>query len=234
MMRMRLAHTLVAAICFVCTSLPAQAEAESAATLAVGMVWWPADPADALYALGGDIEACLTARIREVAPEIIVTPQRTIRDMLFPLLEPATQPATEAGFAALLAREEVRARLARHGLQYLIVFSGGTIKNKPGGFILCGGGFGGGGCLGFTWRGETTALDAALWSLDDGVRIRREDAKVEGTFVMPAFILPVPIPARTKAQACHELGRRIAHAIRQSIATQAVKPQEPASVRQRE
>ena len=236
MMRMRPARTVVAAICFFCTSLPAQAETASASAtaLAVGMVWWPADPTDALYALGGDIEACLSARIREVAPEIIVTPQRTVRDMLFPLLEPATQPATEAGFAALLAREEVRARLTRHGLQYLIVFSGGTIKKKPGGFILCGAGYGGGGCLGFTWRGETTALDAALWSLDDGVRIRREDAKVEGTFVMPAFILPIPIPARTKAQACHELGSQIARAIRQTAAEQAVNPQEPESARQRE
>ena len=232
MMCMGLARALVAASCLFCTSHLAQAE--TAAAIPVGIVWWPANSTDALYAMGGDIEACLTSRIREVAPEIVVTPQRTIRDTLFPLLEPATQPATEAGFAALLAREEVRARLVRRGLQYLIVFSGGTLEDKPGGFILCGAGYGGGGCLGFVWQGETTALNAALWSLDDSIKIRHEGAKVEGTFVMPAFILPVPIPARTKAQACDELGSRIAHAIRQTAAEHAGKPQDPESARQRE
>ena len=229
---MRIARALVAASCLFCTSLLAQAGAP--APIPVGIVWWPADPADALYAMGGDIEACLTARIHEVAPEIVVTPQRTIRDTLFPLLEPATQPATEAGFAALLAREDVRARLLRRGLQYLIVFSGGTREDTPGGFILCGAGYGGGGCLGFIWQGETTALDAALWSLDDSVKIRHEGAKVEGTFMMPAFVLPVPIPALTRAQACHELGSRIALAIRLTAADHARNPQAPESVRQRE
>jgi len=233
MIRMSLARALVAASCLFCTSLLA-AQTASPAAIAVGIVWWPADPADALDAMGGDIEACLTARIREVAPEIVVTPQRTIRDTLFPLLEPATQPATEADFAALLAREDVRARLLRRGLQYLIVFSGGTLEDKPGGFILCGAGYGGGGCLGFIWQGETTTLDAALWSLDDSVKIRHEGAKVEGTFMMPAFVLPVPIPALTKSQACHELGSRIALAIRQTVAEHAKNSQDPESARQRE
>jgi hypothetical protein len=219
MMRAGIARALVATSLFFCTPLHAQADA--AAAIAVGIVGWPADPSDALHAMGSDMEACLVARMREVAPEIVVTRQRTIRDALFPLLEPATQPATEEAFAALLAREEVRGRLVQRGLHYLIAFSGGTLKDKPGGGILCGGGFGAGGCLGFSWQGETTALDAALWSLDAGVRIRHEDAKVEGTFVMPAFILPVPIPARTKAQACHELGSKIARAIRQTAAEHA-------------
>ena len=218
-MRIGITHALIAASLFLSTPLLARAEAATA--IPVGIVWWPADPSDAMHAMGSDMEACLVARIAEVAPEIVVTRQRAIRDALFPLLEPATQPATEEAFAALLAREEVRARLVQHGLQYLIAFSGGTIKDKPGGGILCGGGFGAGGCLGFSWQGETTALDAALWSLDASVRIRHEDARVEGTFVMPAFILPVPIPARTKAQACHELGSKIARAIQQTAAEHA-------------
>lgn len=218
MMGVGIARTLVAASLFLGTPLHAQADA---AAIAVGIVGWPADPSDAMHAMGSDMEACLVARIVEAAPEIVVTRQRTIRDALFPLLEPATQPATEEAFAALLARDEVRGRLVQRGLHYLIAFSGGTLKDKPGGGILCGGGFGAGGCLGFSWQGETTALDAALWSLDAGVRIRHEDARVEGMFVMPAFILPVPIPARTKAQACHELGGKIARAIRQTAAEHA-------------
>lgn len=216
MMRAGFSRALVAASLFFSVSFAAQADAPAA--IPVGIVWWPADPADAMHAMGSDTEDCLTARMREIAPEIVVTRQRAIRDALFPLLEPATQPATEADFAALLAREDVRARLVHRGLRYLIVFTGGTRKEEPGGFILCGGGFGAGGCLGFSWQGETTALDAALWSLDDGAKLGHESAKAEGKSVMPAFVLPVPIPARTKAEACHELGSRIARAIRQAAA----------------
>lgn len=198
--------------------VPFAARAEAPAAVPVGIVWWPADPTDAMHAIGSDTEDCLTSRIRGTAPEIVVTGQRAIRDALFPLLEPATQPASEADFAALLAREDVRARLVHRGLQYLVAFTGGTRKDEPGGFILCGGGFGAGGCLGFSWRGETTALDAALWSLDDGILLGHESTRAEGKSVMPAFVLPVPIPARTKAEACQELGGRIARAIRQAAA----------------
>lgn len=209
-------RALIAASLLFCASFAARAEAPAA--IPVGIVWWPVDPTDAMHAIGSNTEDCLTARIHEVAPEIVVTGQRAIRDALFPLLEPATQPATEADFATLLAREDVRARLVHRGLQYLVVFTGGTRKDEPGGYVLCGGGFGAGGCLGFSWQGETTALDAALWSLDDGVKLGHESARAEGKFVMPAFVLPVPIPARTHADACHELGSRIAGAIRQAAA----------------
>lgn len=221
MMRASIARLLVAASCWVCPPLLA---AEPPVAVAVGIVWWPADPADAMAALGSDIEDCLAERIQEVAPEITVTRQRDIRDMLFPLLEPATQPATETDFAALLAREDVRARLARRGLAYLVAFAGGTRRDKPGGFVLCGAGYGGGGCLGFSWRGETTTLDAALWSLDNGAKLGHAGATVEGRSMLPAFVLAVPIPARTKAQACGELGSRIAHAIRKAAAGDAAEP----------
>jgi hypothetical protein len=207
MMRVGFSRALVAASLLFCASFAAQADAPAA--IPVGIVWWPADPTDAMHAMGSDTEDCLTARIREVAPEIVVTRQRAIRDALFPLLEPATQPATEADFAALLAREDVRARLVHRGLQYLVVFTGGTRKDKPGGYILCGGGFGAGGCLGFSWQANHRARCRAL------VARRRHRARtrvLQGRrkFCDAAFVLPVPIPGRTQADACHELGSRIA------------------------
>lgn len=226
MTHIRRAHGLALVLLVGCAAPapPARVTQPGPAALTAGILWWPADPADPMHALLSDIEECLTARIREVAPEIAVLPQRVMRDALFPLLEPATQPTTEAAFATMLAREDVHARLAQHGLRYLIAFAGGTKWEKPGGFILCGAGPGGGGCLGFAWQGETTALDAALWSLGDNTSVRREGAKAEGAIVVPAFVLPIPIPARTKAAACRELGARIATAIRQKAAERAGKP----------
>ena len=193
-----------------------QVRASAAKPVVVGVVWWPADSANRANALTSDVEACLTSRIDEVMPEAIVVPQRDIRDALYPLLEPATQPTSETAFGALLARDDVRARLAQRGMRYLVAFTGDTVEQAATGFILCAGGLGAGACLGFMWRGEDTALDAALWSLDDDLHVERERAHAKGALIMPALGLPIPIPARTRVDACRDLGTRIARAIRQA------------------
>ena len=194
----------------------ADVRAQTTQSIQVGLVSWPLDKTHSSSALGGDIEECLVSRIHDVAPEIVLIPQRAIRDALFPLLEPATAPETEEEFAALLSRKEVRRRLSSRGLRYLVAFAGGTMRPDWKGGILCGAGYGGGGCLGFAWQDETTALSATVWSLADANVAQREDAKAEGTSVVPAFLLPVPILARTKQGACNELGSRIALAIRKT------------------
>jgi hypothetical protein len=206
------------------------ASAQTPAPILVGIVGWPFD-ADGLHALTSDVEICLTERIRDVAPEILIVPQRTIRDALFPLLEPATQPQSEEAFAKMLARDDVRARLSARGLRYLVAFAGGTRREDWGGGVLCGGGFGAGGCFGFMWRGERTALDAALWVLDGGSPLRREGAAVEGTSIVPAFLLPIPLLAQTGGEACRELGTRLANAIRESATPRAGVPDHPATKR---
>lgn len=199
-----------------------RAQAQTPPSIQVGMVSWPLDKTHPTGALRSDIEECLVSRIHDVAPEIVLIPQRAIRDALFPLLEPATAPETDEEFAALLAREEVRRRLASRGLRYLVAFAGGTMRPDWKGGILCGGGgagsgpVGGAGCFGFAWQDENTALSATIWSLADVNIMQREDVKAEGTSVVPAFLLPVPILARTKQGACNELGLRIALAIRKT------------------
>jgi len=199
-----------------------QAQAQTLPSIQVGLVSWPLDKTHPSSAFGGDIEECLVSRIHDVAPEIVLIPQRVIRDALFPLLEPATAPETEEEFAALLSREEVRRRLASRGLRYLVAFAGETMRPGWKGGILCGGGgagsgpVGGAGCFGFAWQDETTALSATIWSLADANVAQREDAKAEGTSVVPAFLLPVPILAQTRQEACNELGSRIALAIRKT------------------
>jgi hypothetical protein len=198
-------------------AVPAQAQT----AVAVGIVGWPLDPADALRAFVSEVEGCLAMRIREVAPEVTIVPQRAVRDALFPLMEPATQPRDEEAFARMLARDDVRTRLRARGLRYLVAFAGGTRREDWSGGILCGASMGGGGCLGFMWRGERSTLDAGLWSIEDGEPVRREAAKAEGTSVVPAFVLPIPLMAHTQSEACAELGTRIAHAIRESAAGRA-------------
>ena len=191
--------------------LPVSTASDS--SLAVGLIWWPADPADPRYKFGRQTEACLSQAIRSEAPHTRLVPQQSIRDSLFPLLEPATQPADEQAFAALLSRPDVQARLRDLGLSHLVAFTGGTSSPGFRGLILCGAGYGGGGCFGFAWEDKSTQLAAALWDLARHERIAEEKAKVEGRTVVPAFGLPLPLVARTYNAACDELGSRISRAI---------------------
>jgi hypothetical protein len=194
-----------------------RAQAQTLPSIQVGLVSWPLEKKHLSSALGSDIEDCIVSRIHDIAPEIVLIPQRAIRDALFPLLEPATAPETEEEFAAFLSREDVRRRLSSRGLRYLVAFAGDTMRPDWKGGILCWAGYTGGGCLGFAWQDETTALSATVWSLADASVAQREDAKAEGTSVVPAFLLPVPILAHTRQSACNELGSRVALAIRKTV-----------------
>lgn len=176
----------------------------------VGLVWWPADPADPRHRFARETEECLATTLRERAPGVRVVHQGVIRDALYPRLEPATQPPTEQAFAELLARPAVQERLRGLGLTHLVAFTGGTDVAPFQGGILCGAGYGGGGCLGFAWQDKTTTLAAALWNLERRERIAHEQSRSEGTTIVPAFLLPIPLIADTHTAACQELGARIA------------------------
>jgi hypothetical protein len=176
----------------------------------IGLVWWPADPADSRHKFARDTEECLTSTIRERAPDVRVVHHGVIRDALYPRLEPATQPPTESAFAELLARPAVQERLRGLGLTHLVAFTGGTNVAPFQGGILCGAGYGGGGCLGFAWQDKTTSLAAALWNLERRERVAQEQARSEGTTIVPAFLLPVPLIADTHMAACQELGAQVA------------------------
>jgi hypothetical protein len=184
--------------------------------VSVGMLWWPADPSMKLYPFASEIERCLRHTITSAAPEIEITRREPIHDTLYPLMEPESQPRTEREFANLLQRQDVRNRLARNGLDYLVAFAGSTTSNikNPSGGMIC---EYYGACFGFVWWNKTTALDAALWNLAEGGRPMREEASDSGTSMLPAFIFPVPIPAKTQSDACDQLGRQIAATIRSNV-----------------
>jgi hypothetical protein len=191
----------------VCLLLGVLLPAAAAASPRIGLLWWPADPANPANPFIGSLEKCLTKRLAQAYPNGTLVPSGSIRDVFFPLLEPAIQPASEADFAALLSRPEVRQRLGKR-LDYLVVFSGGTESETRGG-IICGAGYGGGGCLGLAWINKDTRIDVVIWALGETVSATHQGSRVEGTTWVPAFILPIPIPALTEAEACRDMSRQI-------------------------
>jgi hypothetical protein len=179
----------------------------------IGLLWWPAYDDHAGYSFAKDIEGCLTRRINELLPDVTLIGRQRLQRLLYPLMEPDTEPRTEQEFAALLHREDVHERLASRGIRFLVAFSGQTTQDEWKGGILCGGGYGGAGCLGFVWADKRTGLDAAIWDLAAAGAPGHAAAVVEGTSAMPAVILPIPIPAATQSAACRTLGDQISGSI---------------------
>ncbi len=197
-----------------CAPGSVQTRADAQARMHIGILWWPAEPAGGVGGLHSEMETCLTETITVASPGVTIVPQRAVRDRLFPLLEPATQPASEEAFAALLARQDVKRQLARDDITYLVTYSGTTSYDKMRGIpVMCGASYGGAGCLGFIWQGESTTLGAILWDLGTSAQAAQSHATAKGTSLLPALILPIPIPAHSRSEACRELGQRIAATI---------------------
>jgi hypothetical protein len=185
---------------------------DAAANPRIGLLWWPADPANPANPFIESLQECLTKQLAAACPESTFVPPDTIRDALFPLLEPATQPDSEEAFAALLTRSDVRPRLVKR-MDYLAAFTGGTAEENKGG-ILCGAGYGGGGCFGFAWINKDTRINVVIWDLAEPTPASHQDSRVEGTTLIPALLLPIPIPALTEGEACHDMSRKIVEFIR--------------------
>jgi len=212
----RISRALVTALVLLATvpfAAGAQTTVESPAARNIGLLWWPADPSKTMYSFSRQIDTCLTRQFTRSLPDFSIIRHEVVQNMLYPLMEPGTQPASELDFADMLRRGDVRARLARNGLRYLVAFSGSTYSGEAHGGIFCGGGYGGAGCLGFAWATKETVLEAVLWDLKKDSWKHAAGSDI-GTSVVPAFILPIPLIASTQSDACKELGSQVISAIK--------------------
>jgi len=187
------------------------------APVCIGIVGWPASARhyDELQRL----EACLARSISRRAPSVVVVSQRQVREALYPLLEPETEPATEEAFGQLLARRDVQARLEALDLRFVVAFANGTRREAPKGAVLCSYG-----CIGYGWQVEQTHLDAALWDLKLAARMGVADATTRGRSITPAFVLPVFIAAQSLNEACDNIGLKIAEQLKAAMKPAAGPP----------
>ena len=172
-----------------------------------GLLWWPADPANPTNPFIESMQGCLQHQLAAASPESDFFTSGQIRGSLFPYMEPFTQPDTEEAMIEFLLRDEIRQRLIKK-IDYLVTFTGETRKEDKGG-IVCGGGFGAGGCLGLAWRNKNTSVRVVIWNVANPLPLAHHESHVKGTTWVPALLLPVPIPALTEREACHEMSLHI-------------------------
>jgi len=152
---------------------------------------------------------CVGNRLAQASPPFEVIAADQVRLAFFPWLEPSTAPKSLEELQRWAAEPAIRNKMRAIGARYLLEFHGGTKTEIPGGGILCGAGFGAGGCFGFVWGSRDSAFNATLLDMREGGAPVDVSAMQHSGVYVPAFILPIPLMAATESKACEELSQRI-------------------------
>jgi len=165
------------------------------------------------YHLGNETEAkfiaCVGDAVGRGRDGLRVIPNTEFVDALFPWFEPRTAPADTKGLPALMQRKGVQEMIREKGVRYIIWLDGDTEKVAGGGSMSCAAGPGGGGCFGFAWWQKDAKYEASVWDLTGLEDVGTISADVSGTSFMPAIIIPIPLIARTQANACKGLADQL-------------------------
>jgi len=152
---------------------------------------------------------CIRQALENTTSPIRVMPLDEFRKGLYPWFQPSTLQTSLEKMSQLMKTPIVKNKIQQLGVRFLITWRGYTINQKLKGPILCGAGYGGGGCLGLAYGDRETSLAANLWDLQEGQAAGSAEAAKQGTTVVPAFILPIPLIARTESPACQDLANLI-------------------------
>ena len=156
-----------------------------------------------------DFVACVNKQVGRGREKLLVHDSQEFVDALFPWFEPGTAPVDSKGLPELLARPGVSSRIEERGIRYVVWVQGDTETTNQGGSLSCAAGPGGGGCFGFAWWENEADYQAAVWDLRDMEDAGRVSANVNGTSMIPALIVPVPLIARTQTAACKGLAQQL-------------------------
>jgi hypothetical protein len=165
------------------------------------------------YHLGNETEAkylrCVEKALAKGAGGLRVIPHREFVDSLFPWFEPRTAPAETKNLPKLMDHPGVAQRIAEQRVRYIIWLDGDTERVAGGGSLSCAAGPGGGGCFGFAWWQNDADYEASVWDLQELELAGTVTTDVSGTSFLPALVIPIPLIARTKTNACKSLAGQL-------------------------
>jgi len=168
---------------------------------------------EASYHAGNETEDefvdCVSKKVQKGRRGINVYPDEKFVDVMFPWFEPRTMPHGPEALSTLFERPGLTERLEASGVRYIVWLTGNTEKSNSGGSLSCAIAPGGGGCFGLAWWEDDSIYKAAIWDIRKAQSAGEISADVRGTSVIPAFFIPVPFIARTKAAACKGLAKEL-------------------------
>ena len=130
------------------------------------------------------------------------------QDALFPWFEPKVAPKTVEELKALLERGPVRERIQSLGVRYLVnVVSATSTDGFPG--MVCGAGYGGGGCLGVFTEDKTHRVNILIWDVVQGTTSGGLSTTTTGKSFGAALGIPILFLAYTEDDACRAMASEL-------------------------
>ena len=156
-----------------------------------------------------DFISCVGKSLSSGERKIKVIPEKQFVDNMYPYFETSTAPTDVKNLDKLVQIPEVASKFNQFSIKYFIWIDGSTETVDQNGSITCAIGPGGGGCFGFaSWDDEAT-YEATIWDFKDLTLSGKISAETNGTSLMPAIFIPIPLLARVQAHACHNLANQI-------------------------
>ena len=156
-----------------------------------------------------DFMDCLNRSLSKKQDQFNIISTTEFQNIFYPWFEPSTAPQNIEDLPKVLGKQIIKDKLDELEIKYLVKVTGETKTNASSGALSCAAGPGGGGCFGFAWWDDTSSYEASVWDLSQEATVGSLSANVSGTSVIPAIVIPIPILARTQANACEGLTQQI-------------------------
>ena len=128
-----------------------------------------------------DLERCLVAA--ESMPPLF--PLKDYRRQLFPWLERSVMPSSLQDWLKVASNSDVAEASRALGVRYLFLWNTHDSTEPAKGAILCGGGYGGAGCLGLMWMERKTIYRGLLIDIYSARVVDFPEAEVAGHTSFP-------------------------------------------------
>jgi hypothetical protein len=153
---------------------------------------------------------CVSEAIQQNRPQQNLVSFDEFRSTAFPNLSPESAPRNPKYLSLLLQRTDFRDRIRPLGIRH-IAFIGGVREDIfDGDSMICGGGYGGAGCIGvLTWDKKARLVSSVL-DLKYSLREDNLNASASGmSWLAIVGIFPVGAPSDVVGVACRDLGTRL-------------------------
>lgn len=154
-----------------------------------------------------DYISCVGKQLSAGEGRLNVIPEKQFIDSMYPYFDPSTAPMNVKSLDKLIQHPNISKKLADYKIHYFIWIEGNTKTIDNSGAISCVGGPAG--CFGFaTWQDEAI-YEAKIWDLKTTSVSGKIHTETQGTSFLPAVILPIPLLASVKSDACDGMATQL-------------------------
>ena len=161
------------------------------------------------YETENDFISCVGRSLEQGQSEINVIPEQDFVDSMYPYFETSTAPMDVRNLDKLAQTPVIADKFREFNLRYFVWIDGVTERTDSSGSVSCAVGPGGGGCFGFAYWKDEANYEASIWDFKQLALSGKINAETKGTSFMPAIIIPIPMLARVRENACKSLAEQI-------------------------